>query len=273
MPSRSHGNERSFEEKQDLKVKLLRSSTSEDSQLQVLTTFLVNDCIAIDSGSLGLAQAPQGMPAVRDIVITHAHSDHIASLPIFLAEAFTELENSITVYALPEVVRALRSFIFNDQIWPNFEKIPLMNGGCPTLKFEIIRPREAFEINGLMITPVPVNHVVPTVGLRLQDEATAVIFTSDTYVTDEIWEIARETPHAKAIFVDVSYPNEMESLAATSKHLTPQTLASELIKLKRSVEIYATHIKPASREQVVRQLRKLKSPPVSVAEIERAYEW
>ena len=47
-----------------MKVKLLRSSTSEDSQLQVLTTFLVNDCIAIDSGSLGLALAPQGMPAV-----------------------------------------------------------------------------------------------------------------------------------------------------------------------------------------------------------------
>jgi cAMP phosphodiesterase len=213
------------------------------------------------------------MGAIRDIVITHAHIDHIASLPIFLAEVFTELKAPVTVYALPEVVSALRDFIFNDQIWPNFENIPLTSGTGPTLEFRTITPRAPFEINGIRVTAARVNHVVPTVGLRVQDLETAVIFTSDTYITDEIWEVARETEHLKAIFVDVSYPNEMESLAAASKHLTPQTLASELIKLKQVVEVYATHIKPGNREQVVRQLGELKSPPVSIAEIGRAYEW
>jgi ribonuclease BN (tRNA processing enzyme) len=264
---------RAHQEKQGLRIKLLRSSTSEDSQLQVLTTFLVNDCLAIDGGSVGLALSLPEMQAIRDIVITHVHIDHIASLPIFLAEAFTELKAPVTVYALPEVVSALRDFIFNDQIWPNFENIPLTSGTRPTLEFRTITPRAPFEINGIRVTAARVNHVVPTVGLRVQDLETAVIFTSDTYITDEIWEVARETEHLKAIFVDVSYPNEMESLAAASKHLTPQTLASELIKLKQVVEVYATHIKPGNREQVVRQLGELKSPPVSIAEIGRAYEW
>jgi len=256
-----------------LKVKLLRSSTSGDAQRQVMTTFLINDRIAIDGGSLGLALGPRDLPSIRDVVITHAHTDHIASLPIYIADAFAELETSICVYALPEVVSALRSFIFNDQIWPNFEEIPLRNGTGPTLLFRPFRPGEPFEIDGVIITPIRVNHVVPTVGLELKDQETAVIFTSDTYITDDIWEVARESQHLKAVFVDVSFPNEMEALAAASKHLTPQTLASELSKIGRRVEVYATHLKPGSREQVVHQLNELKNPAVSVVEVGRIYEW
>ncbi len=256
-----------------MRVKLLHSSTGEDLQLQALTTFLVNDCIAIDGGSIGLALATQEMQAIRNIVVTHAHCDHIASLPIFIAETFTESDAPVVIHALPEIVSALRNFIFNDQIWPNFEKIPLRSGKGPALEFRTITPREPFEINGVSVTAVRVNHVVPTVGLKLQDHQVAVIFTSDTYITDEIWDLARETEQLRAIFVDVSYPNEMESLAAASKHLTPQSLASELVKLKRPVEVYATHIKPGRRHQVLWQLRELKSPPVSVAEMGRVYEW
>lgn len=45
--------------------------------------------------------------------------------------------------------------------------------------------------------------------------------------------IGNRTEHLKAIFVDVSYPNELENMAATSRNLTPQRLDSELLKLKR----------------------------------------
>lgn len=256
-----------------MRVKLLRSSTTDNPQLQALTTFLVNDCIAIDGGSIGLALGLQEMQNIRNILLTHAHIDHIATLPIFIAEMYAELEFPMVVHASPEVISALRLFIFNGQIWPNFEKIPLKRSQGPTLEFRVITPGAPFEINGIRVTAVPVNHVVPTVGLKLQDQHVSVIFTSDTYVTDEIWDLARETETLKAIFVDVSYPNEMENLAAASKHLTPQSLASELAKVKRAVEVFATHIKPGKREQVLRQLGELKSPPVFAAEIGRVYEW
>lgn len=256
-----------------MKVKLLRSSSSEDPQRQVLTTFLINDRIAIDGGSLGLALGPGDLPSIRNIVVTHAHTDHIASLPIYIAEALAELETSICVHALPEVVSALRLFIFNDQIWPNFEEIPLSNGTGPTLEFKPVKPRESFEMDGVIVTPISVNHVVPTVGLKLEDREIAVIFTSDTYITDEIWEVARESQHLKTVFVDVSFPYEMETLAAASKHLTSQTLGSELSKLGRRIEIYATHLKAGSREQVVHQLNELKNSAVSVVEVGRTYEW
>ena len=255
-----------------MKVKLLPSSTS-DSQRQSLTTFLIEDSLAIDGGSIGFALVPEEMAVFRDIIVTHAHSDHTASLPIFIAEAFPELDGPVTIYGLPEVISALRDFVFNDQIWPDFEKIPLSNGSGPAIQFQILEPRQTIKVCGLTVRPIPVNHVVPTVGLIVSDGKVSILFTSDTYVTDEIWRTARAVDNLKAIFVDVSYPNELEELAAASKHYTPQSLASDLTKLGRDVEIYAVHIKPSNREQVMRQLSRLDRPAVSVAQIGHIYNW
>ncbi|HSQ18758.1 MAG TPA: MBL fold metallo-hydrolase, partial [Blastocatellia bacterium] len=60
--------------------------------------------MAVDGGSIGFALSPEQMNSVSDIVITHSHNDHIASLPIFVAEAFTKAERPITVYGTEEVI-------------------------------------------------------------------------------------------------------------------------------------------------------------------------
>lgn len=255
-----------------MKVKLLPSRAGSDSQHQALTSFLINDCLAVDGGSIGFALAPDEMLAYRHIVVTHAHSDHTASLPIFVAEVFPKLDEPVVIYAQPEVISDIRLFIFNDHIWPDFEKIALGNGSGAAIAFRELKSGAKIEICGLSVTPIPVNHVVPTVGLVVRDGDASVVFTSDTYVTDEIWRAAREVEDLKAVFVDVSYPNEMEELAAASKHFTPQSLAADLKKLGREVEIYAVHIKPTNRDQVISQLSQI-DPAVRVARIGLVYEW
>jgi cAMP phosphodiesterase len=256
-----------------LRVKLLPSTAGWESQFQSLTSFLIDDRLAIDCGSLGFALAPDQIGAIRHIVVTHAHSDHTASLPIYVAEAFTTLDASINVYASAEVVSALRQFVFNDQIWPDFEKIMLANDRGPTLRFQALEMRETVAIAGFKVTLIPVSHTVPTAGVVVEDGVAAVIFTSDTYSTDEIWEAARSVKRLKAIFVDVSYPDELAELAASSKHLTPGLLAQELKKLNRDVEIFAVHIKPSNRDEVIRQIGMLNNDMVSIGEINRVYEW
>jgi cAMP phosphodiesterase len=256
-----------------VRIKLLASIAGSDSQHQALTTFLVNDRVAIDAGSLGFALAPDQMAVVRDVIITHSHADHTASLPIFVAEAFVGLKTCISIYGTGEVVAALRQFVFNDQMWPDFEVIPLGDGSGPSLCFREIEPGVTHEIGGLKVTPIPVNHVVPTVGLIVSDGTASIVLTSDTYVTDEIWSAAARVTDLRAVYVDVSYPSEMGQLAAASKHLTPGLLAGEMKKLNRSdVEVLAVHIKPTNRDSVIRQLAEL-NPPVAAAEIGRTYEW
>jgi cAMP phosphodiesterase len=256
-----------------LKVRLLPSAAGRESQLQALTSFLVNDRLAIDAGSLGFALKPEEMGRVRYVVITHAHSDHTASLPIYVAEAYTLLDGPVVIYGLETVVEAIKEHVFNDQIWPDFRKIMLPGTDQPTIEFRILVPGETVEITGLRVTPVPVNHVVPNVGLIVEDDDAAVVFTSDTYCTDALWAAAKGRPHLRAVFVDVSFPNELGWLAEASKHLTPELLAADLKKLNRDVEVYAVHIKPTNRLEVIRQLGELEIPKIGVGEIDRVYEW
>jgi cAMP phosphodiesterase len=256
-----------------VRIRLLPSSAGRQSQFQCLTSFIVDDRLAIDGGSIGFAFTPREIGCIHHIIITHAHSDHTASLPIYIAEAFPLLEAPVVVYGTGEVISALREFVFNDHIWPNFERLQLNNGSGPALEFRELQPRSTVSIAGIEVTPIPVNHIVPTVGLLVQNEAAAVLFTSDTYSTDEIWETAHDTRDLKAVFVDVSYPNELGELAAASKHLTPELLALELEKLRREVEVYAIHIKPMNRDNVIKQIAALDDSRVLIGEIDRLYEW
>lgn len=256
-----------------MRITLLPSNCADPSKLQPLTTFLVNDWLAIDAGSLGFALPLDQQRRIRHIIITHAHSDHTASLPIFVAEVFPFLEAPVVVYGIRHVIDSLRTHVFNDSVWPDFEKIKLTNGAGPSLIYGEIQPGVPFDVEGLRITPVLTNHLVPSIGVAVEDEQVAVIFTSDTYHTDEVWQLANRLSTLRAIFVDVSYPNHLEELAAVSKHLTPQALDHELTKLSRTVPIYAVHLKPQFRAQVVKELSHLGRPNVFVAEIGRAYVW
>lgn len=256
-----------------MKIRLLPSAAGRKSQLQCLTSFLIDDRVAVDGGSIGFALLPAEIGSIRHIIVTHAHNDHIASLPIYVAEAFSTLDSPIVIHAAGEVIEALREFVFNDQISPDFETIQLSNGSGPTIRFAEMPTRRKVRIAGLDVTPIPVNHIVPTVGLLIENEMSSVVFTSDTYTTDEIWNAARMAKNLKAIFVDVSYPNELSELAAASKHLTPELLGVELKKLERDVPVIAVHIKPTNRDDVVRQLGLLNERQVSVGEIDHVYEW
>jgi cAMP phosphodiesterase len=256
-----------------MRVKLLPSSAGRQSQLQCLTSFVIDGRLGIDAGSIGFALEPDQIGSIRDFIITHSHADHTASLPIYVAEAFPLLEAPVIVHTTIEVMSALREHVFNDQVWPNFEKIQLNNGAGPALEFRQLRPREVASLAGFRVTPFPVNHVVPTSGILVESGTAAVLFTADTYITDEIWKAARAAENLKAVFVDVSFPDEMAELAEASKHLTPGLLAAELRKLDRDVEVYAVHIKPTNREEVMRQLAALGDSRVAIGEIDREYSW
>jgi len=59
----------------------------------------------------------------------------------------------------------------------------------------------------------------------------------------------------------------MLDLARMSKHLTPTLLAQEFRKLDRDdLSVYAYHLKPAYRDQILRELRELSIPGLTVLE-------
>ena len=239
---------------------------------QRLTCFLIDDCVAVDAGSIAIALTDEQRLKVRDIIITHPHLDHIASLPIFIDDLYPTLKEPMRVHATQEVIGLLERDVFNWNVYPRFSD--LKNDYGPVMEYLPIPVGIPFKVAHLSVVAVPVNHIVPTVGLVVSDGRKSVAFSSDTAETDEFWRILNEMKKLDALLIEASFPNRMAKLADVSRHFTPASLDRELKKLTHNgMDIMAVHLKPTYRDEIVEQLKALNIPKLDVMEPGKVYEW
>jgi cAMP phosphodiesterase len=240
-----------------------------DGRVQLLTTYLINDTLAIDAGAIAIGLSREEQLRIRSIIITHTHLDHVFSLPLYLTDLFEEIHESVRLYATQSDFDALQRYIFNHRVW-----IPLdlmKNTEVDLISFQPIRSGESFLAEGLKVTPVEVTHTILTHGLIVEDGESALLFTSDTGPTERIWQVARECDKLRAIFIDLSFPNRLTELARASQHHSPATLLEEMSKIRPDTPIYGVHVKAAYRDQIVEEIESLNNPRIIVAEIGREY--
>ncbi|HZJ44992.1 MAG TPA: 3',5'-cyclic-nucleotide phosphodiesterase [Pyrinomonadaceae bacterium] len=258
-----------------MRIQLLPSTFDEAGHAtldQRLTCFLIDDCVAVDAGSIAIALTNEQRAAVRDIIVTHPHMDHIASLPIFIDDLYPTLTRPVRIHATQEVIELLERDVFNWNVYPRFSD--LKNDYGPVMEYVPIPADGIFNVAHLKAIAVPVNHIVPTVGLILSDDKTTIAFSSDTAETTEFWKIVNEVGHVDALLIEASFPNEMANLAEVSRHFTPASLGRELKKLSHDgLDILAVHLKPSYRDTIVRQLNDLNLPNLRVMEPGKTYSW
>jgi ribonuclease BN (tRNA processing enzyme) len=258
-----------------LKIQLLPSSFDAQGRAtleQRLTCFLIDDRVAVDAGSIAIALTNGQRGTVRDVIVTHPHMDHIASLPIFVDDLFAQLEQPIRIHATEEVIALLERDVFNDNVYPRFSKLENSNGRV--MDYVPIRLGEEFGVAHLRVTAVRVNHIVPTVGLLVSDGKATVAFSSDTAETDAFWTLINGTPKLDALMIEASFPNSMHELATVSKHLTPESMGHELQKLNHNgMDILAVHLKAAYRDTLIEELSALRIPKLRAMEPGHIYEW
>ncbi len=253
-----------------MRVTLLPSSISTDFPYQHLTTFVINDAIAVDAGSLGFFGSRNQQSRIRHVFISHTHIDHIASLPIFLENVFESTTDCVTVYGSDTVLKCLREDIFNQRVWPDF--IGLSDPKSPFLRLEVLEPGRTIVVEGVSITPVSVDHLVPTLGFILDDSKSIVVIASDTGPTEEIWRLARLAANLKAVFLEVAFPNALDQLAGLTKHLTPALFAAELTKMPPGVRVLAVHLKPRFFAEIASELGTLEMTQVELCRPGECYE-
>jgi ribonuclease BN (tRNA processing enzyme) len=227
-----------------------------------LSSYVIDDAIAIDAGGLGLLGDLQDQFRIQDIFVTQSHLDHIASLPIFLETVFESSDRCVTLHAGAATLKSLREDVFNDRVWPDF--IGMSERGLPFVKVDVLEAGRAVEVAGLRLTPIEVDHVVPTLGFLVESPDVAVAIPSDTGPTELFWRAAGAVANLKAVFLEASFPNAMADLAAISKHLTPALFAGEVHKLSRPVPFVAVHIKPRYYDKIVAELEALGLPDIQV---------
>ena len=161
--------------------------------------------------------------------------------------------------------------MFNDRLWPDF--IGMSGPKTQFLKLSELTAGQPVEIEGIRYTPVPVNHVVPTVGYLIQDDHSTVVLATDTGPTDAIWQHANVAANLKTVLLETTFPNNMQWLADASKHLTPATFLEETRKLTRPVPMQVMHLKPRFHNQVIAELRSLGLPQLDIMEYGKAYHF
>lgn len=264
-------------------VRLLPSGVSVSDgagvRAQYLSAYLVNESVAIDAGSLGVFGSPEDQKRIKSVFLTHAHVDHIATLPLFLEQAFRAGEPCASVFGSEATLETLRNHMFNDVMWPDLERISADYPETPLLRFETLEPYRAVEVDGLRVLPVPVDHSIPALGFVVEGPGASVVFSGDTGPTEALWEAAARVANLRGVFLEASFPDGLEWLAERSKHLTPSLFAAEVGKLRGlredgdSVRVLAIHVKPKFLDRVSEELRALGLPNVEVCEPGRVYRF
>lgn len=257
-----------------MKLQLLPSTFDENgcaSARQHLACFVVDDCVAIDAGSLAMAASVVQKQQIRDVILTHAHLDHIAGLPLFIDDLFASLTEPIRVFAAAEVIEVIERDIFNWSVYPNFSELTNDNGAV--LEYCPFKSGEEFAAKNLRVKAIEVNHKVPTVGFLISDGETTFALSSDTAEMDGFWKVVNAEKNLAALFIECAFPNELEDLAHISHHLTPKTLQKELEKFnQKNCPIYVVNIKPMYFDEVVRQVGELHIENLEILKVGQVYE-
>jgi ribonuclease BN (tRNA processing enzyme) len=234
------------------------------------TAFLVNERILLDAGTVGGALTPSEQRMIEHALISHAHLDHVVGLA-FLTETLAlagEPREPLTIASVEPVVEALRTGVFNNVGWPDFATIP---PEAPVMKYRTLVEEAEQRVGDLWVTPVSVNHSVPTCGFILHDGTTGFIFSGDTGPTEALWKAARGLRGLRAIILECAYPNRLDSLAEVARHMTPERIKRELDKLPPNVPVWIYHIKPQFHEEIAEQLSRVDPARISILEQDKTY--
>ncbi len=216
------------------------------------TSLLLDHDVLIDAGTglgdLSLAE----MSMIDHIFVTHSHLDHIACLPLLVDSVGFMRDKPLLIHATAETIAILKKHVFNWEIWPDFSAIPNMHQ--PVMRYEEIRLGEAVVVEGRSLTALPVNHVVPAVGFKVDSGVASLVFSGDTTTCDAFWHEVNRIRNLRYLIIETAFSDAEKELAVLSKHLCPSLLAEELGKLESQPEIFITHLKPGEVELTMKQV-------------------
>ena len=252
-----------------MRLKVLGAYGS-DGQGQRPSAFLVDDHVLVDAGTVGGALSVAEQTAITHAVLSHAHLDHTVGLA-FLVDtlAMVAPERSVTACSIAPVIETLRTHVFNDSLWPDFMAIP--NRDAPVLKLRELPEEGEARVGELWVTPVLVDHTIPTTGFIVHDGETGFVYSGDTGPTTRLWQVAREMRGLKALVVETAFPNRLDVLASASGHLTPAKLREEIKKMPADLPVWIFHIKPQLYQETAEELAQIDPARIHILEQGKTY--
>ena len=219
------------------------------------SSILLNKHNTLDAGNLLDALGPASKN-IHTIWLTHSHLDHVVDIAYILDNYFTQREETLVIYGLPQTIKAIQENFLNDTIWPDFSSIKLYGTDKMAVEYRELEIGKKYQISETeTLEPFETDHTVACCGYVYTKNSASIMICADTYSLDNVFDILNERRDIKSLIVECSFANNMLKLAKESKHLTPNLLFSQLDKLKRDdVSLYINHIKPTYMEKIAKEI-------------------
>jgi len=192
-----------------------------------LVSFLIDDVLAVDAGSLASELTFTEQKKIKAILLSHGHYDHIRAVPAF---AFNNSDRTTTVIATPKTLEILSSHLINGVVYPKFtsEASFLRKVTLQLVPMELFKRQ---NIEGYEVMAVPVRHNLDGIGFEITSgDGKTLFYTGDTGPgLSSVW--GNISP--QLIIADVTWPNSLANAGKDAGHLCPEMLKEELIEFRR----------------------------------------
>lgn len=253
-----------------MRIRLLMPCVELPGPLQFSLSALIDDTVAIDTGGLPYLPSISAQQRIAHVCLTHSHIDHVGGLPLFLDNVYHPDTPSPTIHASQPTWNCLEQDLFNDRVWPDLDRIA--GNEFTFYHRQVVAANRPFSAGELQVTPIPLAHVVPTLGYVVRGSTGAALFAWDTAPFADLAKIIAAIPDLRVLFMDASFPNRLQWLADKSQHFTPQHLQRLVEQLPGSIRVVAVHLKPAVHDEVAAELEQLSLPNLEIASRDAVYD-
>lgn len=241
-----------------MQIKVLGASGGIDVGIHT-TAFLLDDDTLIDAGT-GVCNLPLAVQlGIEQVFLTHAHLDHLVGVPFLAESAMRHRARNglppIRVYALVEVLNALREHIFNGCIWPDLLRLPCVEH--PALELMPLEAGSQVSLSqGRRVEAVSAAHSVPAVGFAVHQQGETWLFMGDTGRNPLLWQFINQLPRRRlrlrSLVAECTFADGDQAFADLTGHYTAHSLAQDMVEHLRSgrFDLYLSHLKPGDKAAI-----------------------
>ena len=115
------------------------------------------------------------------------------------------------------------------------------------------------QINDYSIKAIPANHIAGSCGFVITKNNQSFIISGDTYLNPTIHEEINNDKTIKSLIIECSFPDKLNELAKTTKHLTPTLISNILQNIQRKdISVFFYHLKPSYKKELLQDIKKNK---------------
>ncbi len=201
------------------------------------------DCVG--SPTVRLAQAGITLDEITHLILTHFHPDHVAGVPLLLMNMWLlGRQQRLPIYGLKHcldrVQRLMDDYLW--QTWPGFFGVD----------FEVVAEEEGelvVEGEDFKILASPVDHLVPTIGLRFENPSRgrAIVYSCDTAPCPEVGRLAQG---ANVLIHEATGESPGHSSAAQAGEMASRANAERLLL------IHYPNVGPEGEQDMLKQAQE-----------------